>query len=162
MGTLHVREHPVATLEEHPIIENAILVASTVPAGLTVQDVLSSEDTTVIALHLEGVQCASPTTKGVNAEDKNDLVGDNLLSSSSDEGTEVSESEAESVSDSLASSRDVCSSDPTKNWYDITEREEAAPDFTLVVSKARRKSTRKAVNAESREAYLHRTKGSTQ
>lgn len=36
METLHIRQHLVATLEEHPITENAMLVAPIVPAGLTI------------------------------------------------------------------------------------------------------------------------------
>ncbi|KAK9931809.1 hypothetical protein M0R45_019073 [Rubus argutus] len=72
------------------------------------------------------------------------LIGDNGEGDSAT-GTEVSDSECESI-------RNVDNS--IGNWYDEFERQDALPEFTVVVSKATRKSMRKASKVENREAYL--------
>ncbi|XP_061999475.1 uncharacterized protein LOC133716837 [Rosa rugosa] len=54
------------------------------------------------------------------------------------------------------------SSVPIENWYDETEHVSETQEFTEVVSKARRRSMRKAANIESRQAYISRSKGASQ
>lgn len=47
---------------------------------------------------------------------------------------------------------------PNNSWFDEAEREEEGQEFTLVLSKAQRKSRSQAARSGSQEAYLRRTK----
>ncbi|KAL6194794.1 hypothetical protein ACLB2K_035870 [Fragaria x ananassa] len=107
-------ENPMVMVSEHVPVTN-----------VTVQDVLASEDNDAMTC-IRGAE-----------------INDNMVQVTSDDGTEVSESEKESAS----------GEEDTRSWYEDAEREVVDPTFTQVASQTRRMSTRKATNAKSREAY---------
>lgn len=99
-----------------------------------------------------------------NQSDDEEIADDNSLGRDATvdatvSGTVISDSETDSGSspnNELGSSpnRNV-SSVPINSWYDEVEGE---PEFTEVISKNRRKSSRKASQIENRDAYIRRSK----
>lgn len=103
----------------------------------------------MLSLSEDNFEAGCVVHQGVNSTiEYNDAVDTNddtvVLDTASDQG--------------LIPNDDV-SSTPIESWCEETEREKEATPFTTVVSKSCRKSMRKAVNTESREAYILRTKG---
>jgi hypothetical protein len=86
---------------------------------------------------------------GEIADDNGLARDDNAIST--DSGTVIPDSETDS---GFSPIRNV-SSVPINSWYDEVEGE---PEFTEVISKNQRKSSRKATHVENREAYIRRSK----
>lgn len=141
----NIIEHPMEQEVVAPVIDMNVVLQAVVEQHV-VEQVVCEPDGALNVVERAVNQHAAPIVHSDMAFRTNQRGGD--------EGNVEKQVGDTSASDSNSGSRAANSSAPIDSWYEETERE--ASEFIEVVG--RRKSSRKAVRAESREAYVQLTK----